>query len=168
MAIEINGAGTITGLNATGISAQPVFPGQVLQVVQNLDRGYDGSSKSSLLSTSSSTFADILTASITTVSANSKILVIAGTASYGTTTQRGATRVLRGATEIDANQYAQYNAGGIFTQYQHNVLDAPNVAAGTSLTYSLQGRAVSDSANFGYGDSAGGPSTFVTLMEIAA
>ena len=145
------------------------FPaGSVLQVVQNLNRGFAGSPKSTLLSTTSSTFANILTASITTVSANSRILVIAGTAGYGATPQRGSTRVLRGATEIDANQYAQYNGGLVFTQYQHNVLDAPGVAAGTALTYSLQGRAESDSATFGYGDSAGGPATFVTLMEIAA
>ena len=145
------------------------FPaGSVLQVVQNLNRGFAGSTKSTLLSTTSSTFANILTASITTVSANSRILVIAGTAGYGATPQRGSTRVLRGATEIDANQYSQYTGGLIFTQYQHNVLDAPGVAAGTALTYSLQGRAESDSATFGYGDSAGGPATFVTLMEIAA
>ena len=145
------------------------FPaGSVLQVVQNLNRGYAGTSKSTLLITSSSTFANILTASITTVSANSKILVIAGTAGYGATAQRGSTRVLRDATEIDANQYTQYNDGNIFTQYQHNVLDSPSVAVGTAITYAFQGRSYSGTVNFAYGDSGGGPAAFVTLMEIAA
>jgi len=35
MAITINGTGSISGLTATGISAQPVFPGNVLQVVNH-------------------------------------------------------------------------------------------------------------------------------------
>ena len=144
------------------------FPaGSVLQVVQNLNRGYAGTSKSTLLSTSSSTFANILTASITTVSANSKILVLAGTASYNGGSQRGSTRVLRDATEIDANQYSAYDTGSIFTQYQHNVLDSPSVAAGTAITYAFQGRSYSGTVNFAYGDGGGGPAAFVTLMEIA-
>jgi hypothetical protein len=33
MPITINGSGTVTGLTKTGISAQPVFPGNVIQVV---------------------------------------------------------------------------------------------------------------------------------------
>ena len=33
MPIAINGSGSITGLTKTGISAQPVFPGNVIQVV---------------------------------------------------------------------------------------------------------------------------------------
>jgi hypothetical protein len=33
MSVKIDGDGTITGLDADGISAQPVFPGNVLQVV---------------------------------------------------------------------------------------------------------------------------------------
>ena len=158
-------AGNITGSVPT--SAMPA--GSVLQVVQNLNRGYSGSSKSTLLATTSNTFANILTASITTVSTNSKILIITGTASYNGVAQRGSTRVLRGATEIDSNHYSAYDTAGIFTQYQHNVLDAPSVSAGTTITYSFQGRSYNGGlVNFGYGDGGGGPATFLTLMEVAA
>ena len=160
-------AGTV--LTSAGVPASAMPAGSVLQVVQNLDRGYSGSSKSTLLSTTSNTFANILTASITTVSTNSKILIITGTTSYTGSTQRGATRVLRGATEIDANHYSVYVPTGIIPQYQHNVLDAPSVSAGTTLTYSLQGASITATlVNFGYGDSAGGPATFLTIIEVAA
>ena len=138
-------------------------------MVQNLDQGSLGVSSTSLLATTSTTtFGNILTASITTVSANSKIFVIAGTASYNGSTQRGSTRLLRGGTEIDANRYYSYDDGGIFTQFQHNVLDSPSVSAGTTLTYSFQGISTNGYlVNFGYGDSGGSVPTFITLMEIA-
>jgi len=36
MPVTIGGSGTITGLSATGISAEPVFPGNILQVVRTV------------------------------------------------------------------------------------------------------------------------------------
>ena len=141
--------------------------GAVLQVVQNLVRGTADASKVTTLATTSSTFQNILTATITPQRTTSRILIIAGCGTYSGTTQRGSTRLLRAGTEIDASQYNPYDAG-IFVQYSHIVLDTHGVTAGTPITYSFQGRSINGAVvNFGYGDSGGGPSAFVTLMEIA-
>ncbi len=143
--------------------------GSVIQTVQQLFRGQDlATSKAHALSTSSATYANILSASITPKLTGSKILVYAGTASYNGATQRGATRVTRNGTEIDANKYSVYDSGAIFTQYHHEVLDAHGVTAGTAITYAFQGRSYTGTqTNFGYGDGGGGPAAFITLMEIA-
>ena len=164
----LTSASGLTAGNLTGsVPASAMPAGSVIQVVQNLNRGYSNIAKSTHLATTSSTFQNILSATITTKVANSKIFIICGTASYNGATQRGSTRVARGVVELDANHYSVYDSGGLFTQYQHNVLDSPSAASNTTLTYEFQGRSYNGGlVNFGYGDGNGGPASFITLMEI--
>ena len=69
MGITIDGAGTITGLDADGISAQPVFPGNVLQVVRATD--------SANRSTTSTSFVDAgISVTITPTRSDSAIMLI--------------------------------------------------------------------------------------------
>jgi hypothetical protein len=70
MSVKIDGSGIITGLDADGISAQPVFPGNVLQVVST--------TKTDVFSTTSTSYVAVtgLSVSITPISANSKILIL--------------------------------------------------------------------------------------------
>ena len=66
MAIAINGNGTVTGITA-GLTAAAMPAGSVLQVLQ--------STRTDLISTTSATFADVLTQTITPSSASNKILI---------------------------------------------------------------------------------------------
>ena len=79
MGITIDGAGTITGLDADGISAQPVFPGQVLQVVSTTKTDtYSVSLGGAATDTN-----NFISASITPNSATSKILIMVHTTASG-------------------------------------------------------------------------------------
>ena len=54
--------------------------------------------------------------------------------------------------------------------YQVALLDSPSASAGTTLTYKLQTArqtGSSTSLSIGYGDSGGGSSASIILMEIA-
>ena len=104
MPIAINGSGSITGLTKTGISAQPVFPGNVIQVVN--------ASYSTAVTSTSTSFADTgLSASITMSSSTSKILVLisqqfaAGGLALGAGLYRASVGViaLRNSTQISNN-----------------------------------------------------------------
>jgi hypothetical protein len=73
MSVKIDGSGIITGLDADGISAQPVFPGNVLQVVSTTKTDtFSASLNAGAIS------GDVtgLTASITPSSSANKILVM--------------------------------------------------------------------------------------------
>lgn len=142
--------------------------GALIQVQQTIVKG-SVSPKSTVLSTTSFTFANIVTCSITTKKANSKILIICGTSSYSSVAERGSTRLLRNSTSIEECRYAMYDPGGIFVRNEMNVIDSPLVAANTTITYSYQGRSDNGSGvNYGYGDSGGGPGAYITVMEFAA
>lgn len=156
-----------TGINITSPN-KIVYPGGVIQVVQTLTPGTSDVSKSTILSTTSTSYSSIVYKSITTTVANSKFLVTASTGAYNGVAERGSTRLVRDSTVLDSNQYAMYDQGGVFVFHQFTVLDSPNVAAGSTLTYYYQGRSFSGATvNFGYGDSAGGPGAQITIMEIA-
>ena len=149
------------GLNTTG---------SVLQVVQYFDKGSQLASKSNLLTSTSSTLADVMSKSITTQQANSKILMQLHTVAYNSGAElRGKALVLRDSTEIDADRYAFYtNAASNMVNYISTVLDTPNVAAGTTLIYKLQvANMGSGTLNVGYGDGSGGANSNITLIEIA-
>jgi hypothetical protein len=74
MSVKINGSGIITGLDADGISAQPVFPGNVLQVVSTTKTDVFSVSLTAGATSSAITGFSAL---ITPTSASSKILLIA-------------------------------------------------------------------------------------------
>jgi hypothetical protein len=179
MSVTINGSGIITGLDADGISAQPVFPGQVLQVVST--------TKTDTFTATVTGFVDItgLSATITPLSASNKILVFCTTnigvsnASYFT----GA-RILRDSTPVfvgdTAGSRASIFGGGINDQTNsaNNIncifIDSP--ATTNATTYKVQAycessavtvcinRSGQDSDNAYNGRYA----SSITLVEIAA
>jgi len=159
------GASELTLPNTSGTLDRLNRAGNVLQVVQ--------STLTSMVSTSSSTYADLgLSASITPSSSTSKVLVSVSLAACGKSNANSQNllmaRLLRGATEIlvldpngGYNNTAQPNYfGTISTLY----LDSP--ATTSSTTYKIQ---IANSANAAaaFVNTNGGTST-ITLMEIAA
>ena len=166
--LKANAVQTLAGkpiLNSTG---------SVLQVVQFLDLGVTpGSgyvSGSSLLTTSSSTLQNIMSQSIITTSTNSKILVEVICVGYASATNlRARSYLTRNGTIIDGDPYAWYTDPSIMSVHTIRNLDSPNVAAGTTLTYVLQGAYVSGgAASLGYQDGGGGAHNSITLTEISA
>tara|TARA_B100000927_G_scaffold241237_1_gene202682 strand:+ start:120 stop:641 length:522 start_codon:yes stop_codon:yes gene_type:complete len=149
--------------------------GHIVQTVQFLRKGgitADANRPtSSLVAIDSSTFVDVMSKTITTKFANSKIYVSMNCVAYdGASTIRIMTKVLRNSTEINADEYGVYANASQMVNYVVNMIDSPNAAAGTSLTYKLQGARQSGSSTdttFGYADSGGGGSASIVLMEIA-
>jgi len=185
MAITINGTGSISGLTATGISAQPVFPGNVLQVVQTVK-----TDTTSFVSQTTNTFVDIsgMSVSITPTSASNKILVFytanvsqSGSATIHLRLIRGSTSIFQGdaagnrlgSTQVwrpNANQYS-YDVGPLTGMF----LDFP--ATTSSTTYKLQGTlGVSYGATFylnrslvdDSADYSGRTASSIIVMEVAA
>ena len=78
MPIAINGSGSITGLTKTGISAQPVFPGNVIQVV-NYQTGAVATGTNTVPADDTipqnSEGTEFMTLAITPTSASSKLLI---------------------------------------------------------------------------------------------
>ena len=144
------------------------IPGHVVQVVQYFDKG-SLTAKNPLGQLSTVGLTDIMSKTITTKNANSKILVQLSTNAFnGTNVLRGQIVVLRDATEIDADQYGFYGPSSLMQPYSSAVLDTPNVVAGTTLTYKLRvSNTTGGTLVVGYGDSGGGSGSHITLMEIA-
>jgi len=152
--------------------------GSIVQAVQFLRPGKLGSVPDNLPGTSSanvqlssSSFVDVISKTITTKLANSQIYVTLSVVVYdGTTNVRAKTKVLRDSTQIDGDQYGAYAGQSTMASYQVFILDTPNASAGTTLTYKLQAARASGSSSglsIAYGDSSGGSSASLTLMEIA-
>jgi len=129
MAITIDGTGSISGLSATGISAQPVFPGNILRVVST--------TKTDTFSSASTSFTDVtgLSVSITPSSASSKILVF-----------------------LDLTLSATHNTTGVAIQYRLTGGNSANYVGDTggSRTSAIAGLRTlnANAADFNYGASA--------------
>jgi hypothetical protein len=171
MSVTISGDGTITGLDADGISSQPVFPGNVLQVVQ-ATTGTD-----TTITATSYTDITNLSVSITPTSASSKILVLVQISGRYYTGQNDNrifyTNIVRGSTQIHEISTDELQSGigassfAIYPALSSLIyLDSP--ATTSSTTYKVQAKindaASTTAANFNGQD---GVST-ITLMEIAA
>lgn len=146
--------------------------GSVLQVVQFSDPAIIATSKTPLASlTNANGYADVMSKAIITEAANSKILVQIKTNAYDSSnsTIRGATKIFRNSTEIDGDPYAFYGDPATMFLFNSTILDSPNAAAGTTITYKLQAFQVASTGtmNVGYGDSGGGCSSQITLTEIS-
>ena len=157
-----------SGLNLSG-SWVDAPSGTIVQVVQFLDAG-GYSSGSSLLSTSTTSFADIMSKSITTKVANSYILVEIVCVGYtGAGNLRGQSKLFRNGTQIDGDRYAWYSdTSGIMLPHIIKHLDSPSSSSETTLTYTLQGASSSGTAYLGYQDGGGGSHNSITLTEIIA
>jgi hypothetical protein len=169
MSVKINGSGIITGLDADGISAQPVFPGNVLQVVMG--------STTTQTNIASTSYQDSgLSATITPTSASSKILIIVSQClnsfSGDSAVRLQDVRLLRNSTEISTKTNRAYAALGSngFVETAINadfaVLDSPNTTS--AVTYKTQGNisSTANSALIQY--QSGNTQSTITLMEIAA
>jgi hypothetical protein len=169
MPIVINGSGTVTGISATGISAQPAFPGNILQVVQ--------ATTSTSTAISSTSYTDTtLSASITPSSASNKILVIISQSGHvysaQTAARTGSLQLVRDSTTIHQVIQALGGRGGLSSGSDRSVsasvsvtyLDSPSTTS--SVTYKTQAKiSVADSNYTLQIDSS--PST-ITLIEVAA
>jgi hypothetical protein len=162
MSVTISGDGTITGLDADGISSQPVFPGNVLQVVSAT------STTQTIVSAASYTVTDV-SASITPISASNKILIVVSTfvqnntadvGNFATLYRNGSVNLGGGSESSLCISYA--NDGFDISPAQMIYLDSPSSTS--SVTYAVYARAVSGQIRVGNSAST----STITLMEIAA
>jgi hypothetical protein len=146
MSVTISGDGTITGLDADGISSQPVFPGNVLQVVSTTKTDTFSAS------TTSGSSHDVtgLTVSITPSSTNSKVMVFASVsiAQNNADTNQGVFCILtKGGSALSgaiadsaSNRIRATSSGTQINRYTMSsipvlYLDSPNSTS--SLTYGI-------------------------------
>ena len=157
---------TIEGQSAAG---NVVIPNHVIQVEQFVRIGLIGSSQASLAElTNASEYSDIMSQTITTKQTNSKILVRTKLVGYNANqNMRSQSRILRDATEIARDRYAFYGPSQQMVVAMDEVLDTPNVLAGTTLTYKYQClNSGNGTLKVGQGDGNGGTNASLTLMEI--
>jgi len=149
MAITINGSGTVSGITA-GLTAAAMPAGSVLQVLQ--------STRTDLISTTSATYADVLTQAITPSSASNKILIFyqgMECTDAGDGNSYSSYKLLRGSTSI-YNGTASNSAIGVSSgrygrqsSYQSDpvqimYLDSPSTTSAT--TYKIQYNSVRGSS----------------------
>ena len=141
MAITINGNGTVSGITA-GLTAASMPTGSVLQVIQN--------TRTDLISTTSATFADVLTQAITPSSTSNKILIFfqgmeCTDAGDGNTYSRY--KLLRDSTSIyngDNSNTAVGASSGRFGRQQDYSSDPVQImymdspSSTSSITYKVQ------------------------------
>ena len=177
MAITINGTGTITGISTGGLPdgsvtaadlASSITFGKILQIVQGTTDTETTTNSSTLVDTG-------LSASITPVAANSKILAIVNQSCriWGGLYQGIGYALLRGSTKVwgdngvDPDQY-YFETGS--NQYRYfyaaiNYLDSPTYTLGNTLAYKTQARR--NGTNATYFQFKDHQSTLV-LLEVAA
>ena len=154
---------SITKLNNLSISAVTALPsgvgGKVLQVVSTFN--------STNYSTSSASYQDGFSASITPSSASNKILVIGHTGSCDSDTSGNniTITVFRNATDLAAGNFfagAKFESANALGNISFVNLDSPNTTSSTTYTVKFKKGAGSGSV---YLNNSGKNS--ITLMEIA-
>ena len=157
-----------SGHKISGAAGAISVPGQVVQAVQLHAPGNVGTSSSTTVATTSTSYVDFMQKAITTKLANSLIYVKTYSMHYDSATVYGDGRLLRDSTTIDECKYQFYATSGIFIPFGFQVLDSPGAAAGTTITYKQQvKRTSSGTVRAGYGDGGGKVNTNMLLMEIA-
>ena len=180
MAIQINGNGTITGINVGGlpdgivdtdmIAASAVTPakstitgGKILQAVTNT------SNTQKSTTAGSSAVADIIDVSITPSNANNKILVLASVSLIcdDNGNAYSITRLYRGSSSSGTQLVTQNGGSGhnvtVYSQTGLSYLDSPSTTSAT--TYTLAMKRGSSSTNVLTTD---GTNYMITAMEVAA
>jgi hypothetical protein len=169
MSIVLDGSGTISGLNADGLASQPVFPGNVLQVVS--------ATKLDAFTTTSLTPVDItgLSVSITPSSATSKILILSHVFVSSNATSGGYLNLVRNSTALSVGTAGSINS--TFSSWEQSssfwgsipaiFLDSPNTTSAT--TYKVQAFVTGGTIyiNRRGTDATIGGSASITVMEIA-
>jgi hypothetical protein len=198
MTVIIGGSGTANGISSfsspatfggtlatapRGISNASVPSGGIIQVVQTYDTTYR--------STTSSTYQDCFSRSITPSSSTSKILVMVSLSLSHPDNDTGYVRILRDSTEIGSGTatgslpgvlfavriYSYENTNNNYNQHQYSqsYIDSPGTTS--SITYKIQfrdaqgngrGIAMNGAINSSTADSNFGRTTSsITLFEIA-
>ena len=174
--LNFSGGASLSGSGSNLVSASGLSfgsatwtdapPGTIVQVVNYQDVG-GYSSGGSLLNSSSTSFADVMSKAITTKVANSNILVQVMCVAYTSSgTLRGKSKLFRDSTEIDGDVYAWYADISTMVVHTINHLDSPSASAGTTITYKLQAATNGVATGFGYQDGGGGAHNSITLFEI--
>ena len=140
--------------------------GHVLQTVQT-EHSVPNTTALTRIDTSSSSYSDLLTRTITTKSDNSIIRVMCDIIGYNSSDLRGRGQVLRGSTVIIFDPYAWHQPPAAMGRWRVDFFDQPNVTAGTTLTYKVQANSFNGTMRYLYSDSAGTTASFLTLQEIA-
>ena len=164
--LNATGNSTLTLPDSNGTLDRLERAGNILQV-QQYQRLGGGSPLASLAAPSAAAgFVNLMTKSITTTVANSKIFVIAEWNSYQGT--RGSFQLKRNGSVISGDPYAHYtDTATEMVNYSTTIVDSPTASAGSTITYAVDVISGSGTLHFGYGDSGGGGSTILALVEIA-
>lgn len=162
-------------------TARPEFgagvpTGCILDVNQYRRTGVIGSALGNIIQNLNNNSADAMSLTVTSKGENSKFFITTILDAYnGNSAMRGDSYLIRSVnsirTTIDEHRYAYYKNvdDADFVQHSFMVLDTPGLPKGTSITYILRIRETAGvNTNFGYGDSGGGSSNSITVMEIAA
>jgi hypothetical protein len=163
-------------------TARPEFgagvpTGCILDVNQYRRTGAIDSPLGSIIADLSNNSADAMSLTVTSKGENSKFFITTLLDAYNSSSSmRGDSYLIRSVnsirTTIDEHRYAYYKNADVdadFVQHSFMVLDTPGLPKGTSITYILRIRETAGvNTNFGYGDSGGGSSNSITVMEIAA
>jgi len=141
-------------------------------IVQTVQLTHAGTGTTNLGRTdlsASSGFVDIMSKTITTKTANSKILVLCKcTAHLSTSTMQVQSRILADSTELYTDPYAWYGVANEMDQHTVIHLHSPNASAGTTITFKLQANNTGNGTTYmKYADSGGTCHSSLTLMEIA-
>ena len=140
--------------------------GSVLQTVQT-EHSAPNTATLTRVDTSSSSYSDLLTRTITTKSDNTIIRVMCDVIGYNSSNLRGRGQVLRDNTVIVFDPYAWHLAPSEMGRFRVDFFDQPNVTAGTTLTYKVQGNSYNGTMMYLYSDGGGTTASFLTLQEIA-
>ena len=142
------------------------IPGHILQTVQ-VEHSAADTTTLTRVDVSSTSYTDILSKSITTKADNSIIRVMCCIIGYNSSTLRGRGKVLRDTTTILFDPYPWHHPAQGMNRFFVDLFDQPNVNAGTSLTYKVQGNSNNGTMMYLYSDGGGTTANFITLQEIA-
>ena len=143
-------------------------PGHPVQTIQTTHY-HNTTGNLGRVTLTTTTYTDIMSTSITTKFANSKILIESNCIGYSGSDLRGRGKMFRGTTQIIFDPYAWHMSATDMHAWDVNFIDTVNVAAGTLITYKIQ------AANFNspnpfyvkYADGGGTTYNHLTLTEIA-
>ena len=154
------GAGTAgQALITNGTGANPSWgsAGGIKQVIQNVDTGQETISSSTYTATN-------ITATITPTSASNKILIMANSSAYSTSTaSQTYTTIYRGSTNLssDVSLNNWHNTGGeLIAPMSMVFLDSPNTTSAT--TYTVYAKATAGDIRL----TTQGDVSTITLMEV--
>jgi len=192
MPITLNGSGTVSGISAGGLPdgciqsadiASGVIPagGKILKV--------ESASTNNKITSTSLSYVDLMSSSITTTADNSKILLIAHISISKFDNHSFLGRFLRNGSAISGTggvkdfssqedgvwlnvRSATYSVNPQVVVY----LDSPSVNASTSLTYKVQGKTTNTGYGFAFNRTLSNSNTLhestvfsnIALMEISA